>query len=124
MPQLTVKVKGRGEMLINLRYKNVTHICFSCGRIGHGAPNCKEDLNEEHGVRFGEELRASPPKRIRDINAKPVASRVIRLLFQVLGMLGENRSGPSSGRKGGVLARVTPCVMPALITIIRGLIKY
>jgi hypothetical protein len=39
MSSLAVTVKGRGQMLITLRYKNMPHFCFSCGRIGHAVVN-------------------------------------------------------------------------------------
>jgi hypothetical protein len=88
MPQLTVKVKGRGSMLITLRYENVPHFCFSCGRIGHAMLNYEEEPKEEHGVSFGKELRASQPKWVRDIVVQPVTGRVARPLFQVPRMSG------------------------------------
>jgi hypothetical protein len=65
-PSLAVKVKGRGQMVIALKYENVPHFCFSCGRIGHAATNC-EDNSETHGMVYGEELRASPPRRTKEI---------------------------------------------------------
>jgi hypothetical protein len=42
MPKLKVKIKGRGIMNIMLTYENVSHFCFTCGRMGHVAPNCEE----------------------------------------------------------------------------------
>jgi hypothetical protein len=48
--------------------------------------NCEEDPSVEHGVVFGEELRASPAKRVREISVHPVSTRVVRPLFQVAGM--------------------------------------
>jgi hypothetical protein len=39
---LKVKIKGRGIMNIMLTYENVSHFCFTCGRMGHVAPNCEE----------------------------------------------------------------------------------
>jgi hypothetical protein len=31
---LSVKIKGRGPMVITIKYENVPHFCFSCGRLG------------------------------------------------------------------------------------------
>jgi hypothetical protein len=42
VPELTVKIKGRGLMHIMVRYENVPHFYFTCGRIGHAAMNCEE----------------------------------------------------------------------------------
>lgn len=53
-------------MNILVRYENVPHFCFKCGRIGHAAAKCKADIPDELGVRFSEELRASPIKRARE----------------------------------------------------------
>jgi hypothetical protein len=82
VPSLKVKIKGRGTMLINLRYENVPHFCFTCGRLGHAALNCEEDGSNEGSIKFGEELRASPPKRVCEISIKHVAPRVAKPLFQ------------------------------------------
>jgi hypothetical protein len=71
MPKLMVKVKGRGQMVIALRYENIPHFCFSCGRIGHVALNCETRHADDHGVRFREELRASSPKLVREITLRP-----------------------------------------------------
>jgi hypothetical protein len=87
-------------MPITLRYENVPHFCFSCGRIGHVVLSCEEEENVDQGVRFGEELRPSPPKRVRDISVKPMASRVARPLFQVPGMSGSCRSYNPKGQQG------------------------
>jgi hypothetical protein len=81
-PKLRVRIKGRRLMEIMLRYENVPHFCFSYGRIGHAVANCDSGERDDHEIRFGEELRASPP-RVRDITMKAVASRAARPLFQV-----------------------------------------
>jgi hypothetical protein len=83
MSEQTVKVKGRGPMVIAIRYENVPHFCFSCERIGHAVLNCEYESMDGHGVRFGEELRASPPKRVKEIIIRPYKGRVARMLFQV-----------------------------------------
>jgi hypothetical protein len=63
VPQLKVKIKGRGHMHITIRYENVPHFCFTCGRMGHAAMNFEEEDAEEHGIKYGEELCASPWRR-------------------------------------------------------------
>jgi hypothetical protein len=55
-------------MPITLMYENVPHLCFSCGCIGHAAMNYEEASSEEQGIRYGEELRASPPRRVKAIS--------------------------------------------------------
>jgi hypothetical protein len=83
MPQLMVKLKGHGQMSISLRYENVPHFCFSCGCIGHAVVNCQEPPSEEDAIRYGAELRASPPKRVKSISIQACDGRVARPLFQV-----------------------------------------
>jgi hypothetical protein len=95
LPSLTVKIKERGPMVINLKYENVLHFCFRCGRISHALAICHSGIEDEGFVRFGEELRASPPRRVREINLKTVAPRVIKPLFQVAGM--QTRDIPVGG---------------------------
>jgi hypothetical protein len=82
-PSLPVKIKGRGTMVITLRYENVPHFYFTCGCIGHAAMNCEEGEPMDQDIRFGEELRASPPRRVQQISTKQFTTRVSRSLFQV-----------------------------------------
>jgi hypothetical protein len=77
----------------------VLHFCFRCERIGHALGNCESEEVDEDSIRFGEELRASPPHRVKEINLKPVAPRVIKPLFQVAGM--QTRATSSGGLVGG-----------------------
>jgi hypothetical protein len=78
---LQVKIKGRGPMLNTLRYENVPHFYFSCGRLGHTAFNCNEGDAEDGSVKFGEELRASPPRRVREITIRSTTPGVVKNLF-------------------------------------------
>jgi hypothetical protein len=66
-PSLTVKIKGRGAMVISLRFENMPHFCFHYGCVGHATINYEMRELDDHGVRFGEELRVSPPRHIREI---------------------------------------------------------
>jgi hypothetical protein len=82
VPSLKVKVKGRGTMEIMLRYENIPHFCFICGRIGHAATNYSEDEPEYQSIKFGEELGVSPPKRVRTISVPQGPARAVHSLFQ------------------------------------------
>jgi hypothetical protein len=70
-------------MGITLHYENVPHFCFNCGRIGHAALSCTLEVPVDQGVRFKDELQASPPRRVREIIVKRTPSRATRQLFQV-----------------------------------------
>jgi hypothetical protein len=96
MPELKVKIKGRGLMNIVVRYENVPHFCFLCGLIGHAMPNCVDGDVSNQGIKFGEELRASPLRRIREIAVVPQTSRVVRTLFHVVGQ----GSSPQTRQQG------------------------
>jgi hypothetical protein len=84
MPSLTVRIKGRGATVITLRYENVAHFCFWCGKIGHALATCEDEEADDDFVQFGEELRVSPTRRVREITLKQVAPRVIKPLFKAL----------------------------------------
>lgn len=45
-----------------LKYENIPHFCFGCGRIGHAQRECPEVSGTDGGVRFGTMLRCSPQK--------------------------------------------------------------
>jgi hypothetical protein len=69
-------------MQILARYENFPHFCFTCGRIGHAAFNCEQEESEEQAVRYGEELRASLSKRVREINIRQPDVKAVKYLFQ------------------------------------------
>jgi hypothetical protein len=48
--------------------------------MGHMVANCEEEVHD-HEIKFGEDLRASPPKKNREIMVNQGMSRVVRPLF-------------------------------------------
>jgi hypothetical protein len=100
VPRLKVEVKGRGAMEIILRYENIPHFCFTCDHIGHAAANCSEEETEDQSIKFGEELRVSPPKRVRTIYVPQGSSRVVCTLFQASPQHHASSRG-SAGRVNG-----------------------
>jgi hypothetical protein len=62
-----------------VKYEGIPYFCFNCSRIGHTVHECPEEENEE-GVRFGTELRASLLRRQvgRSIAIQPVKSSAKR----------------------------------------------
>jgi hypothetical protein len=93
LAHLLVKTKGRWQLPITLRYDNVPHFYFTCGHIGHAAMNCQEPPSEEQDIRYGEELRASTPKRIKTISIQQGDVSVARPLFQVPGIADKKHAG-------------------------------
>lgn len=62
VPLVKKRVHGFGLLEFEVRYENVPHFCFSCGRIGLADRECPEEV-EEGGVKFGKTLRCSPQRR-------------------------------------------------------------
>jgi hypothetical protein len=58
------KVKGHGVSEFLVRYENIPHFCFFCGCIGHAQRECPEEGTEIGDVRFGQNLRCSPQKKV------------------------------------------------------------
>jgi hypothetical protein len=101
IPQLTVKIKGRGQMPITLHYENVLHFYFICGHIGHTAMNYDDASEDDHEVKFGEELGMSSPRRVKEIMVCQIDTGVSRSLFPVAGMPTGDRE-PLQGSKPGM----------------------
>jgi hypothetical protein len=53
--------------------------------------NCKDNTDEEQGVKYGEALRASLPRRVKEITVRQADTRTAHSLFQVVGSLGVDR---------------------------------
>ena len=62
MYSIEQKVKGTGVMVFMVKYENIPHFCFGCGRIGHAQEECPDEERVAGGVRFGKALRCSPQK--------------------------------------------------------------
>lgn len=57
MPVVRMKVQGKGVMVFYVKYENIPHFCFVCGRIGHAERECPEELEAAGGIKFGTSLR-------------------------------------------------------------------
>jgi hypothetical protein len=80
--EMEVNIRGHKTMGIMLRYENVLHFCFTCGCMGHAAISCDEGNQADHGIKFGEELRALPPRCAREISVKLITTHVARPVFE------------------------------------------
>jgi hypothetical protein len=67
VPEIKMKVKGRGDMSVIIRYENVPHFCFGCRRLGHADREYPDVKIGEVILRFSVELRASPPKHTKQV---------------------------------------------------------
>lgn len=80
VPSMSIWAKGKGMMAFKLRHEHVSHFCFGCGRMGHAKINCEYGTADVLGIRFAEELRASPPQRQRAVRLKAYATSAARHL--------------------------------------------
>jgi hypothetical protein len=72
--------------------------------------NC-EEAKEDSGVKFGEELRASPPRRSRNIIMRDVAPRAAQPLFQTSSQRPTSSGASYGGRRSdGNTAKANPGV--------------
>jgi hypothetical protein len=62
-----VHIRGRSSMVVMIRYENVPFFCFIYDRIGHSDKECPDGEVGAGVFGFGVELRASPPKRLREV---------------------------------------------------------
>jgi hypothetical protein len=77
-----VRICGRCDMEVLIHHENVPFFYFICGRIGHSDKECLEDEVGTSDVRFGVELRASPPKRLREVKVQSRSATTRFLNFE------------------------------------------
>jgi hypothetical protein len=65
-----VRIWGRGDIVVPIRYENVHFFCFICGRIGHSDKECPDGEIGATEFKYGVELRASPRNRIREVRVQ------------------------------------------------------
>jgi hypothetical protein len=79
VPEENVRIRGRGDMKVAIWYENVPLFCFIWSRVGHSDKECSDGQLGDDTLNFGVELRASPPKRLREIKVqtKPIIVRFL-----------------------------------------------
>jgi hypothetical protein len=72
-------IQGRSDMVVMLRYDNVSFFRFICGRIGLSYKECPEGEVAAGEFSFGVELCAFPPKRLHEVKVqtRSVAARFL-----------------------------------------------
>jgi hypothetical protein len=102
-------------MVVPIRYENVPFFCFLCGRIGHSDKECPDDEVGEGELKFGVELKASPPKRIREVRIQSMPRAACFLNFegaQRSKLDDEASSSHRSRRGGGSTCHAFPSAIP------------
>jgi hypothetical protein len=100
--EIKMKIKGHGDMPVIVKYENMPHFCFVCGWHGHADRDCLDVRVREDCLRFGIELRASPPKRTKQVLMHGEAPSTAR----VLNFVGDQRTRVMVGSKCGSVSRV------------------
>jgi hypothetical protein len=74
-----IRLRGKGDMKVHVRYENVSFFCFICGRIGHSDKDWPDGEVEDGAFNYGVELRASPPKHLREVRVqtRPMAAQFL-----------------------------------------------
>jgi hypothetical protein len=93
-----VCIRGRSDMEVVIKYKNVPFFCFICGRIGHPDKECLEGDMGVGEVSFGVELRPSPPKRLCEVKVQAMSVAACFMNFEGLqrAKLQDEASWPSN----------------------------
>ncbi|XP_074303532.1 uncharacterized protein LOC141637988 [Silene latifolia] len=61
---VAIKMRGGDVVRFDVKYEKLPNFCYGCGLIVHGERDCDEGPYEEHELRFGDWLRASPRKSL------------------------------------------------------------
>jgi hypothetical protein len=67
LASMKVHIWGWGDIMVPIHYENVHFFCFIFGRIEHSDKECPDGEVEEVVLKFGVELKASPPKWMREV---------------------------------------------------------
>jgi hypothetical protein len=70
VPEGKIHIKDKGDMKVPIRYENVSFFCFIFVWIGHSDKECLNGEVGEGTFNFGVELRASPPRRLREVKVQ------------------------------------------------------
>jgi hypothetical protein len=103
VPEIKMKIKGRGDMPVIVRYENVPHFCFGYGRLGHADRECPDVNIGEDCLRFGVESRASPPKRSKQV----MVCGALSMAARALNLAGDQRTRVLKGSRSDCASRVS-----------------
>jgi hypothetical protein len=103
--EVKIRIKGKRDMSIPVRYENVSFFCFICGRIGHSDKECPNGELGDESFNFRVELRASPPKWLWEIKvqALPAAARFLNFEGPQLARLQEEATSSTRSVNARVL---------------------